>query len=90
MRHVQQQSNKLKARLRRIRGQMDAVERALDRDVESSDTIQLVAAARGGMNALMAELMANHLIYYVVEPESNGNPREAAEELIGILKTYLK
>jgi DNA-binding FrmR family transcriptional regulator len=91
MAHVLQQRNKLNARLRRIRGQMDAVERALDdKQTECINILQLVAAARGGMNALMAELMADHLIHHVVEPEHGEDPHEAADELIEIFKTYLK
>jgi DNA-binding FrmR family transcriptional regulator len=91
MAHVLQQRNKLHARLRRIRGQMDAVERALD-DKHSAciNILQLVAAARGGMNALMAELMADHLIHHIVEPERGQDPHEGADELIEIFKTYLK
>ena len=42
------------------------------------------------MSALMAELMAEHLIHHVVEPEPGQDPREAADELIGIFKTYMK
>jgi DNA-binding FrmR family transcriptional regulator len=91
MAHVLQQRNKLRARLRRIRGQMDAVERALDDNrSECINILQLVAAARGGMSALMAELMADHLIHHVVEPDPGEDPHEGADELIEIFKTYLK
>ncbi|HWZ49950.1 MAG TPA: metal/formaldehyde-sensitive transcriptional repressor [Granulicella sp.] len=91
MAHVLQQQKQLSARLKRIRGQMDAVERALeDKDTECFKVLQLVAAARGAMSALMAELMAEHLLHHVVEPEADQDPREAAEELIGIFKTYMK
>jgi len=91
MAHVLQQRNKLSARLRRIRGQMDAVERALDDNhAECINILQLVAAARGGMSALMAELMADHLIHHVVQPKHGEDPRESADELIEIFKTYLK
>jgi DNA-binding FrmR family transcriptional regulator len=91
MAHVLQNRNKLGARLRRVRGQIDAVERALDdKHTECINVLQLVAAARGGMSALMAELMADHLIHHVVEPERGEDPREGADELIEILKTYMR
>jgi DNA-binding FrmR family transcriptional regulator len=90
MSHLAQHKNKLTARLKRIRGQMDAVQRALDDDTECFNILQLVAAARGGMNALMAELMADHLIHHVVEPEHGEDPHQGAEELIDIFRTYLR
>jgi DNA-binding FrmR family transcriptional regulator len=91
MAHVLQQKKQLTARLKRIRGQMDAVERALDdKDSECINILQLVAAARGAMSALMAELMAEHLLHHVVEPEHGQDPREAADDLIKIFKTYMK
>jgi len=90
MAHVTQHKKKLTSRLKRIHGQMDAVQRALDNDTECSNILQLVAAARGGMNALMAELMADHLIHHVVEPEHGEDPREGADELIDIFRTYLR
>jgi DNA-binding FrmR family transcriptional regulator len=87
MAHVLQQRNKLNARLRRIRGQMDAVERALDDNhTECINILQLVAAARGGMSALMAD----HLIHHIVEPHPGEDPHQGADELIEIFKTYLK
>jgi DNA-binding FrmR family transcriptional regulator len=91
MAHVVQQKKQLTARLNRIRGQIDAVERALDnKDTECINVLQLVAAARGAMSALMAELMAEHLMHHVVEPEPDQDPREAADELISIFKSYIK
>jgi DNA-binding FrmR family transcriptional regulator len=90
MAHLVQQKSKLKSRLKRVRGQVEAVERALDNDVECSNILQLVAAARGGMCALMAELMTDHLIHHVLEPEPGEDPREGADELIDIFRTYLR
>ena len=90
MAHLSQQKSKLKARLKRVRGQIDAVERALENEVECSNILQLVAAARGGMSALMAELMTDHLIHHVLEPEQGEDPREGADELIDVFRTYLR
>lgn len=90
MAHVSKNRKRLVARIKRIRGQIDAVERGLDNDVECADILQLVAAARGGMNGLMAELMEDHLRHHVLDPEEGVDAHEGAEELIEIIRTYLK
>jgi FrmR/RcnR family transcriptional regulator, repressor of frmRAB operon len=60
MGHRTEYKPNLIARMRRIRGQMDAVQRARDEDTDCADVLQLIATARGGMNGLMAELMEKH------------------------------
>jgi len=57
MGHTTKYKQKLIARMKRIRGQMDAVERALDNGTDCAEVLQLIAAARGAMNGLMAELI---------------------------------
>jgi DNA-binding FrmR family transcriptional regulator len=76
--------------MKRIRGQMDAVERALDNGTDCAEVLQLIAASRGGMNGLMAELIEGHLRHHVLEPEDGEDPREAADELMDVIRRYLK
>jgi DNA-binding FrmR family transcriptional regulator len=92
MAHIAKDKDKLQIRVRRIRGQVEAIERALDGDHECSDVLQLVAACRGALNGLMAELIEGHIWYHVLDPakEKNSPQAEAAEELIDIVRAYLK
>jgi DNA-binding FrmR family transcriptional regulator len=90
MGHTTKYKSKLIVRMRRIRGQMAAVERALEEGTDCAEVLQLVAAARGGMNGLMAELMEGHLRHHVLEPEDGDDPREGADELMDIIRRYLK
>jgi DNA-binding FrmR family transcriptional regulator len=90
MGHRTEYKPKLIARMRRIRGQMDAVQRALDEDTDCADVLQLIAAARGGVNGLMAELMEKHLRHHVLEPENDADAHEAAEELMDVVRRYLR
>jgi FrmR/RcnR family transcriptional regulator, repressor of frmRAB operon len=78
-------------RTRRLRGQVDAIERALDEDASCSDLLQRVTAARGAINGLMAELLEEHVREYLIgQNDQAPNTREdAAEELIEIIHTYL-
>ena len=90
MAHATKYKKRLIARIKRVRGQIDAVERGLDQDIDCADVLQLVAAARGGMNGLMAELMEGHLRHHIVEHDEGEDPHEAADELVDIIRTYLK
>jgi FrmR/RcnR family transcriptional regulator, repressor of frmRAB operon len=92
MAHLAKDKEKLLIRVRRIRGQVEAVERALREDQECSDVLQLVAACRGAMNGLMAELVEGHIWFHVLDPNrAKDSPQAAAaEELIDIVRAYLK
>ena len=92
MAHTKRAKKKLLQRVRRIRGQAEAIERALSEEHECSDVLQLVAACRGALNGLMAELIEGHVRYHVLDTERGANTpqAEAAEELIAVVRTYLK
>ncbi len=90
MSHTIQNKAKLLARVRRLKGQMEAIERALEAELGCADVLQLVASVRGAMNGLTAELMEAHIRYHVLEPASEADRQRGGEELIEILGTYLK
>jgi DNA-binding FrmR family transcriptional regulator len=80
--------DKLVARARRIRGQIDAVERNLTNGVEDcADTLQLLAACRGAINSLMAEVMEGHIREHVGRGRAS---EEVVEDLLAIVRAYLK
>jgi DNA-binding FrmR family transcriptional regulator len=92
MAHIARDKEKLLVRVRRIRGQVEAIERTLAGEHECSEVLQLVAACRGALNGLMAELVEGHVRFHVLDPNrSKDSPQAAAaEELIDIVKAYLK
>jgi DNA-binding FrmR family transcriptional regulator len=89
--HTIKDKKKLLSRIRRIKGQSDAIERALEGDSECEDILQLVASCRGALNGLMAELIEGHLRFHVLDPDQNTSPSqlEAADELMAVVKRYL-
>ena len=89
MSHSAQEKQKLLNRTRRLRGQVDAIERALQADAGCVATLQLLTAARGAVNKLMAEIIEDHVRQHVVFPEPNTEQIDAAEELIEVVHTYL-
>lgn len=78
------------SRVRRIKGQVEAVERALEGESECEDILQLVASCRGALNGLMAELIEGHVRFHVLVPGNKTLPSqvEAADELIAVVKRY--
>ncbi len=92
MSHTIREKQKLIARTRRIRGQAEAVERALEAEIGCADVLMLVASMRGAINGLTAELMEDHIRHHVVDPDRDANPDRArgAAELIDVVRTYLK
>jgi len=90
MSHTFQDKAKLLARVRRIRGQVEAIERALENELGCADVLQLVASVRGAMNGLTAQLIEDHLRHHVVEPSGEGDRMRGADELIDVVRTYLK
>jgi DNA-binding FrmR family transcriptional regulator len=91
MGHTIKEKTKLLARVRRLRGQVEALERAVEEEKGCADVLHLVVAARGAMNSLMAEIIENHIRMHVVDPDrERGSRAKGAEELIEIVQSYLK
>ena len=90
--HTIREKNKLLARVRRIRGQVEAIERALETEIGCADVLQVIASVRGAMNGLMAQVMEDHIRFHVVDParEPNSQRAQGAQELIDVVRTYLK
>lgn len=89
MAHTSTNKKKLVARVRRIAGQIGAIERAIESDTDCSQILQQVAAARGAMGGLLEELIEDHLRHHVAHPElSDADRQSGAEELIAIIRRY--
>jgi DNA-binding FrmR family transcriptional regulator len=81
---------KLQQRLKKVRGQLDAVERSLAADEDCGDQLMLLAAVRGGVNALMAEVLETHIRFHLVDGAKEQIAPELAEDLIDLVRAYLK
>jgi FrmR/RcnR family transcriptional regulator, repressor of frmRAB operon len=90
--HTIREKTKLLNRVRRIRGQIEAVERALDQEIGCADVLQLIAAARGAINGLMGEVIEDHVRMHLMDPATDptAEAAHAAEELIEVVRSYLK
>ena len=91
MSHTVKEKTKLLNRVRRVRGQVEALERAVEEEKGCADILHLIVAARGAMNSLMAEIIEDHIRMHVVDPDhERGSRAKGAEELIEIVRAYLK
>jgi DNA-binding FrmR family transcriptional regulator len=92
MAHTTQNKKKLLARLSRIRGQINGLERALNEERDCGEVLLTLAACRGALNALMAEILEGHVRLHLLQGDSQKDPATAAagEELIEVIRRYLK
>lgn len=92
MPHTIRQKTRLLARVRRVRGQVEALERAIDADRDCADVLHQIAAVRGAITGLMNEVLQEHIRSHIADPaiESHEVRGQAAEELISALRSYLK
>ena len=90
MSHTVREKTRLLQRVRRIRGQVEAVERALEQEIGCADVLQLIASVRGAINGLMGEVMEDHIRNHVLGAASEAERRRGAEELMEVARTYLK
>jgi DNA-binding FrmR family transcriptional regulator len=90
MAHQEREMVKLLQRVRKLRGQLDAVERALTANDDCGDQLMLLAAVRGGVNSLMAEVLETHIRFHLVDGAKEKIAPELAEDLIDLVRAYLK
>ncbi len=82
---------KLMNRIRRIRGQLDSIERAVSERREDSTTLQTLAACRGAITGLMSEILEEHLRTRLLDPAREpAEQARATQEIFDVFKTYLK
>lgn len=92
MGHLAKDKARLLARVRRLKGQLEAVERLLEAEAPCAEVLNLVASVRGAMSGLTTELIEEHLRAHVSDPASDPDAErgQAAAELITVIRTYLK
>jgi DNA-binding FrmR family transcriptional regulator len=91
MTHVEREKTKLLNRLKRIRGQLEAIERAVESDSECARVLQQATSCRGALDGFIAEVIEDHIREHMIDPAA---PRDdarvlAAEELVEIVHAYL-
>ena len=78
----------LVTRTKKLIGQLESALRALEEDAHCADILQRLAASRGSLNSLMGELIEDHIRNHM--PRKNKASVDAADDLVEIVRTYLK
>jgi len=88
---ISREKQKLLSRIKRLGGQIGAVERSVTSGDECADILMLLAAIRGGVNSLMAEILEDHIRLHITHPTRTvESPKELTEDLIALVRAYLK
>ena len=92
MSHTTREKTKLLGRVRRIRGQVEALERALEAEKGCAEVLQQIAAARGAMHRLTPEVIGDHIHSQNAHPElaRDSDRSKGADELIDVIRAYIK
>ncbi|MEN5275566.1 metal/formaldehyde-sensitive transcriptional repressor [Brucella sp. TWI432] len=96
MPHSPEDKKRALTRLRRIKGQAEALERAVEEGTECAALLQQIAAMRGAANGLMAEVLESHFretfgkARETIARDAVADPDAEIDEIMRILRTYLK
>jgi DNA-binding FrmR family transcriptional regulator len=93
MAHSIEEKKKLQNRVRRLMGQVAAIEKSLNQDdADCSEILHNISACRGAMDALMAEVIEGHIRYHVLPKNGAASDEQsgAADDLVSALRAYLK
>lgn len=92
MPHSIRDQTKLLNRVRRLRGQVNGIEKLLEQESECGPVLQQLAACRGAINGLMAEILEDHIRFHVVDPniDPESEQAEAAEQLVDLIRSYFR
>ncbi len=91
MAHIASEKTKLLNRLKRIKGQIEGIERSVEADNECARVLQQATACRGALEGFIAEVIEDHIREHLVGPglEASDPRTQAGEELISIIHSYL-
>jgi DNA-binding FrmR family transcriptional regulator len=92
MAHTTRDKQKLLNRVRRIKGQVEGIEKALEAGKDCFLVLNTIVACRGALNGLMAEVLEGHIKFHVLDPDREPQPdqAQAADLLVDLIRTFLK
>jgi len=91
MPHIVHERKKLLTRVRRIKGQIEAMEKALNEEPDCMAVLQQIASIRGAVNGLMVEMLEDHIREQLgSEAVAPKQRQQDLEQVINVLRSYLK
>ena len=92
MPHTDIEKKRVLARVKRVRGQIDALERALEEGAECGPVLQQIAAVRGAINGLMAGVLESHLReeFAQIAGDSEDEHKSSIDDVVSLVRSYLR
>lgn len=90
MAHTVRRKEKLLGRVRRIKGQIEGIVRALESEAACAEVLRQLASVRGAMNGLTIEVMEDHLREHVLAAKTDTDRRQGGEEMVEVIRAYMK
>ncbi|MBR8301996.1 metal/formaldehyde-sensitive transcriptional repressor [Burkholderia dolosa] len=91
MSHTVKEKQKLLNRVRRLKGQVEAIERALEQERGCNEILRLITSSRGAMNGLLAVVLEDHIRSHLVDADGpDGHDGSATEQLIEVVHSYFR
>jgi DNA-binding FrmR family transcriptional regulator len=91
MPHSPAEKKRVLGRVNRVRGQLDALQTALEQGAECGPVLQQIAALRGAVNGLMAGVLESHLREEFSNlTDTSETQRSSIDEVVSLVRTYLK
>ncbi len=90
MPHSPEEKKRVLTRVRRIRGQLDALERALEAGVECGPALQQIAAIRGAVNGLTVGVLESHLREELGAIAVTEDNKASIDDAVALVRSYLK
>jgi FrmR/RcnR family transcriptional regulator, repressor of frmRAB operon len=91
MPHTPEEKKRVLTRVRRVRGQIDALERALEEGAECGPILQQIAAVRGAVNGLMAGVLESHLREeFLSLTDASETSQKSIDEVVTLVRSYLR
>jgi FrmR/RcnR family transcriptional regulator, repressor of frmRAB operon len=91
MPHTVEEKKRVLARVRRVRGQLDALERALEEGADCGPILQQIAAVRGAINGLMAGVLESHLRETFADlGDASETSGQSVDDIVSLVRSYLR
>lgn len=90
--HTERNKDPLLARIKRIRGQINAAEKAIEAGADCSKVVHALAAAKGALSSLIASIIEDHVRDHILDPDERPSAKraDATRELLDVVRMYLK
>lgn len=90
MAHTIANKEKLILRIKKIKGQLNSIEKALEEERDCFNVLQQISASRGAIQSLMSEVLDGHIKEHLGSHVSDEQREKEIENLSALLKSYLK